>query len=151
MPVRANVVLAAAVGVIAALAVFAGVVAATRDPVVLDPASPEGVAQAYLAAIARGDLAAAVDQLAEESPCGLDDLAVAYLPRSLQITLDDATVQGDGAVVSVEITEVYDESPFGSSGYTHTERLLLTRQGPHWRVTGSPWPMYGCPIDGGER
>lgn len=151
MPQRANVVLAASVGAIVALAVVAGVVAATRDPVSLDPGSPEAVAQAYLAAIVRGDLAAAADQLAEESPCGLEDLAGAYLPPSVQITLDDATVQGDGAVVGVEITEAYDEGPFGSSGYSHTERLLLTREGADWRVTGSPWPMYGCPIDGGGR
>ena len=144
MPVKANVVLTAAVGVIAAVAAVAAVVAVQRDPVALDPGSPEATVQAYLGAIAADDYPAAIDQLAQDSTCGLQDLLAAYLPESLEVVLTDSEIDGSEAVVTVEVTEIHGEGPFDSSGYAHTETLLLREEGGLWRLTGSPWPMYGC-------
>lgn len=144
MPVRANAVLAAAVGGIAVLAVVAGVVAATREPAELDPGSPEGVVQEYLSAIAREDITAAAELLVDDSSCDVSDLAATYLPPGMRATLLDTDVDGGSAVVRVEITESFDDGPFAADGYSHVERLLLEREGSSWRLTGSPWPIYGC-------
>jgi hypothetical protein len=147
MSIKANVVLAAGVGMIAVLAVAAAVISVGRDPVALDPGSPEATVQAYLAAIAEGDHGKALEQLAEDSECGLVDLANAYRPESLEVVLKDTSIDGREAVVVVEITDVYDGGPFDSSGYAHEEVLLLTEVDGSWRLTGDPWPMYVCSED----
>lgn len=141
---KANVFLAAAVGVIFVIAVVAAVVAVRRDPVVLDPGSPEASVQAYLAALAAGDYTAALDQLAEDSECGLDDLTAGYVPESLEVVLVSSKFDSAGAVVTVRVTEFYGEGLFESSGYSHNESLLLSEEAGGWRLRGTPWPMYEC-------
>ena len=149
MAVRANVVLGVVVGVMATAAVVAAVVAVQRDAVVLDAGSPEATVQTYVAAIAADDLLTAVDQLAPESDCGIDDLAAAYLPESLEVVLHSTEVDGTEAVVTVKVTDGYGEGPFTGSGYTHAETLVLRQVDGQWLLTGTPWPMYGC--QGGAR
>jgi hypothetical protein len=144
MPIKANVVLAAGVGVIAAAAVVAAVVAVQRDPVALDPDSPEATVQAYLTAVATGQHGVAVEQLAEDSDCGLADLTNAYRPEAIEVVLKETTVFGSDATVVVEMTEMYGGGPFETSGYSREEVLLLVQEDGAWRLTGSPWPMY-CP------
>jgi hypothetical protein len=141
---KANVVLAAAVGVIFVIAAVAAAIAVGRDPVILDPGSPEATVQAYLVAMADGDYGAAFDQLAEDSDCGFEDFAFEYRQGSLEAVLTHTEVDGAEAVVSVEVTDRYGEGPFDSSGYSHTETLLLRNEGGEWRLTGSPWPLYYC-------
>lgn len=141
---RPNAVLAAAVGVIAVVVFLAAVIATTRSPVRLDPASPEAVVQAYLAAVADADLTEAAGLLASNSTCGIDNLATAYLPPSLQAELVSTSTGDDTALVTVSITEGGEVDLFGSSGYSHAERFLLTLETGGWRLTGSPWPMYEC-------
>jgi hypothetical protein len=147
MPIKANVVLAAGVGVIAAVAVLAAVIAVQREPQALDPGSPEATVQAYLAAISAGGYGDAIEQLADDTECGISDLTAGYLPESLEVVLKHTSIDGPEALVTVEITELYGEGPFDGSGYAHRETLLLRDEGGHWRITGSPWPMYDCAAD----
>lgn len=144
---RAEVVLVAAVAGVVALAVVAGVVAANRDGATLDPGSPEAVVQTYLAALTGDDLATAAEQLDPDGDCDLADLAAAYLPPSLGATLEGTTLDDGQAVVTVEVSENWDEGPFGSSGYEHTERLVLEQHAGAWVLVGSPWPLYGCSLE----
>ena len=137
-------VLAAAVGLIAVVAVVSVIVGATREAVELDRATPSGVVQAYLAAVAGSDLAEAAEYLAADSSCGVDELARAYVPEPLQAELVSDSVAGDTAVVTVSITEGTGVGLFEPSGYSRTERFVLTRQADGWRLTGTPWPMYEC-------
>lgn len=141
---KPEAVLAAAVGVIVAVAGTAAVVAVRRDGAGPDAGTPEAVVAAYLRALASGDLPAALDQLEPSTPCGLDDLARAYVPTSLRAVLAGTTGDDEAVVVTVEITENPDESLMGSGGWSHDERIVLHRVDDAWRITGEPWPVYGC-------
>ncbi|NTW39004.1 MAG: hypothetical protein HGA44_03820 [Cellulomonadaceae bacterium] len=144
MSARANMVLAGAVGVVVVAAAVSAVVAAQRDPVSLDPGTPAATVQAYLAGIAADDLTAAARQLSDESPCTVDDLLNVYIPDTMRVVLVDEEITDQTAVVRVTITEGSGDGPFDSSGYSHTERLLLGDEGGEWRLVGSPWPLYDC-------
>lgn len=138
-----NRVLGVLVGAVVVLAVVAGVVAANRTTPTLDRGRPEGVVQEYLQAVIAGDFHAAAGLLAPSSGCDASDVAAAAIPESARIVLKHAAVDGDHAVVTVEVTEDSGGDPFGS-GFSHTERITLERDGGAWKITGSPWLLYPC-------
>ncbi|WP_372592850.1 hypothetical protein [Actinotalea sp.] len=148
MATRTSVVLASAVAGVVVLAVVAGVLAATRSVSAGDPATPSGAVQAYLQSVADGSVDEAAALLAPESSCTVEDLTRAYLPSSLRAVLGSVSVDGDSAVVTVQITEGAGDDPFSSGGYSHDERFVLVRSGADWSLSGAPWPMYDC---GGSR
>ena len=139
-----NRVLAAVVGVVVLLAAIAGVVAANRTAPSLDPSTPEGVVQEYLKAVLDGDYPAAAKLLSSSSGCDLADVSSVSVSRSARIVLEDTVVDGDTAVVTVDVTEGADSGPFGDSGYSHTERITVERDGGAWKISGSPWLLYPC-------
>jgi len=139
-----NRVLAAVVGVVVLLAGIAGVVAANRTAPTLDPSSPQGVVQQYLKAVLDGDYSAAAKLLSSTSGCTLSDVSSATVPPSARIVLRNTVVDGDTAVVTVDVTEGADSGPFGDSGYTHTERITAERDGGVWKISGSSWLLYPC-------
>ena len=139
-----NRVLAIFVGAVVVLAVVAGVVVAHRTAPVLDQHTPEGVVQAYLKAVIAGDYRDAAGLLSPSSGCGVSDLAAANAPGSARVVLDHTAVDGDHAVVTVDVTEGSGDDPFGSSGASHTERITLQREGGAWKITGSPWLLSSC-------
>ena len=141
---RTSVVLLSAVAAIIVLGGVAGVISATRSTSQGDPSTPEGAVQVYLQAIARGDVDAAGALLLSEGPCTVSDLSRAHLPASLRAVLTSSSINGDSAVVQVDVTEGSMDEPFGSSGYGHTEAFLLARTGGTWSLTEVPWPMYDC-------
>ena len=59
-------------------------------------------------------------------------------------TPDHTAVNGDHAVVTVDVTEGSGDDPFGSSGYSHSERITVQRDGGVWKITGSPWLLPAC-------
>lgn len=144
MASRSNRVLLIGVAIVVVAAIVAAVLAVNRQPATLDPATPEGVVQTYLQALADGDLAGAAELLSEDGECGLGDLAGAYLPASFRAVLAGTDERDTTAVVTVEITDTGDAGPFDSPGYTHTERLVLDAEDDGWQLTGAPWPMYDC-------
>jgi hypothetical protein len=139
-----NRVLAAVVGVVVVLAVVAGVVGAHRSAPTLDPNTPQGVVQEYLKAVLAEDYAAAATLLSSTSGCHLADVSSANVSSSARIVLHDTVVDGDTAVVTLDVTEGADGGPFGDSGYTHTERITAERDGGAWKISGSPWLLYLC-------
>lgn len=144
MAISADRVLAAAVGVVVVAAGIAAVAAVNRGPAELDPATPAGVVQTYLTAIADGDPDAAVEQLATDSPCTASDLEMSYYATEFRAALvGDPDESGDRAVVLVDITEGDGGGAFGE-GWSHEERFVVVREGTTWRLSGSPWPMYSC-------
>jgi hypothetical protein len=140
---RANVVLAVVVGVIALVAVVAGVLAATRHVATYGAGTPQGVVQRYLTAVVDGDTAAAARLLAADSLCNVDDLDRAYVPDGVQVVLRDSKVDGNTARVRVDV-EMSTEGPLNTFEYTEEHTFRLTRAGQDWRISGEPWPMYGC-------
>ncbi|RYV50907.1 hypothetical protein [Pengzhenrongella frigida] len=139
-----NRVLAILVGLVVVLAAVAGVVVANRTAPSLDADTPAGVVQEYLQAVLAGDYPAAADLISPSSPCDAADVAQAYLPETARVVLDRTTVDGDRAVVTLDVTENAGDGPFGDSGYSHTERINVAREGGAWKITGSPWLLYSC-------
>ena len=137
-------VLAVLVGATAVLAVIAGVVVAHRPTAVIDPAEPAGVVQTYLKAVIAGDYSEAARHLSPRSGCDATDLATAYLPAPVRVVLVRSVVDGDVAVVTVDVTEGSADDLLGSTGYTHTERLTLERAGGSWTILSSPWLLSSC-------
>jgi len=144
MATRTSVVLGSAVAGIVVLGAVAGVVAGRSSATQRDPSTPAGAVQAYLQAVAKGDVDAAAALLSPEGSCTAEDLSRAYLPSSLRAVLGTATVTGETAVVQVDVTESSGGELFGSSGYEHGERFVLERTGSAWALTGTPWPMFEC-------
>lgn len=139
-----NRVLTIFVGAVVFLAVVAGLVVANRHVPALDPHTPEGVVQQYLQAVIAGDYPVAAELLSPSSGCDVSDLAEAYTPGSARVVLDHTAVEGDHAVVTVDVTEDSGDGPFVSSGFSHTERITVQREGGAWKITGSPWLLSSC-------
>ena len=140
---RPNLVVAAAVGLVAVLAVVAGILSATRHAPTVEPGTPVAVVQAYLAAVIDADHETAVAQLSGESPCTVDDFDRAYLPQGVRVVLRDSRIDGDSAQVRVDVI-TSTGGPFDTSEYSEKVTFRLTRASGAWLITGSPWPMYQC-------
>lgn len=138
-----NRVLAFLVIAVVLVAASAGVVVANRSTPTLDPDTPEATVQQYLQAVLDGDFPAAADLLAGSSDCDTSDVAQAYLPESARIVLDRTTVDGDRAVVTLDVADG-GGGPFGDSGYSRTERVSLALEDDAWKITGSSWLLYTC-------
>jgi hypothetical protein len=139
-----NRVLSVFVGAVVLLAVVAGVVVAKRAAPELDSHTPEGVVQQYLQAVIAGDYQVAAGLISPSAGCDVSDVASAYDPGSARIVLDHTAVDGDHAIVTVDVTEGSGEGPFESTGYSHTERISVARGGGVWKITGSPWLLSPC-------
>jgi hypothetical protein len=140
---RPNRILAIVVGVIAVIGVVAGVLSATRQVPQYDRGTPEGVVQAYFTAVIDGDHQDAVDLLAEESSCTVEDLDRAYVPDDVRVVLRDTEVDGETAQVKVDVV-MSSGGPLESSEYGEEHTFRLTRAGGDWLIAGEPWPMYEC-------
>ena len=141
---RANKVLGIVLAAIAIVAVI--VVLSVNEPVAqLDKDSPEGTVQQYLGAITDKDFSQAMDYLASDSKCTIQDFERAYIQDSLLIGLSDLTTTADSASVTVKIDTSSGDPFYG--GYSETQTFTLTKEESGWKVTGIPWPTYEC---GGE-
>jgi hypothetical protein len=116
-----------------------------REPVLLDPQTPEGTVQAYVQAVLDGEWNDARSHLADdlEAECTAIDFRRSWVPDSLTATLDDVRVDGDEAEVVVRLRTAAEPDPFGGR-YESTETFDLIREGTTWRLTGQPWPVYDC-------
>lgn len=143
MTSRPNRILGIVVGVIAVIGIVAGVLSATRQVPQYDRGTPEGVVQAYLTAVIDGDHQDAVELLAEESSCTVEDLDRAYVPDDVRVVLRDTEVDGETAQVKVDVV-MSSGGPLESSEYGEEHTFRLTRAGGDWLIAGEPWPMYEC-------
>lgn len=139
-----NRIVAFFVGAVILLAIFAGVVLSRRAAPSLDPNTPAGTVQAYLSAVIAGDYPAAARLLSPLSGCDVSDLAASPAPGTARVVLERTAVDGDHAVVTVDVTDGHQDGPFGSAGYSRSERITLQREDGLWRITGSPWLLSSC-------
>lgn len=130
-----------------AVLVIAAVAGTLREPVELDPGTPEGVVQAYLEAVIAGDHDAAAAHLSADDAerCDASRFRGAYVSDSMTATLDDVQVRGERAEVRVQLREPSAPPPFGSPGMRSSESFELVAEAGTWRLTGQPWPVHWCP------
>ena len=133
--------LPAGIGVLIAVLV---VVALVRDPIVLDPSTPEGTVQEYLQAISDNDYETAVGILHPEEfeGCGPADLARfgPEQPFTASLETDEPSADGERARVSVRIRFGTD-GLFNSGGETWESFELVSEDGIWW-IAGEPWPHF---------
>lgn len=141
---RANRVLGIVVATIAIVALI--VVLAVKEPTAeLDQGSPEGVVQQYLGSAIDKDFSQAMEYLASDSKCTIEDFDRAYIQDSVRISLSDTTSTATSAKVSVTI-ETSNGDPFGGT-YGENQTFQLVKEDSGWKIAGIPWPTYEC---GGE-
>jgi len=149
-------------GIAGAVAVLV-IVALVRDPVQLDPDSPEGTVQEYLQAISEERWEDAYAVLDEErfADCSAADIASNAPGQSFTASLQTGDgsfvterfeeVGNEGAPttttppdeeVAVEVTLRFGESgPLGGGWTTHEVFQVVSRDG-FWWVSGDPWPYF---------
>lgn len=130
--------------VIAALVIVALIVVFSRgEPAPLDPSTPEGVVQAYSAAVIDGDEAEAKGHLVPE--IGDDCVRIETAPvDGMRVTLVSTTERNDTADVEVLISWSYEEGPLGGSGVEERGGFDLVRDGDGWLIESAPWPLTIC-------
>ena len=119
-------------------------IALNREPVALDPNTPEGTVQNYLQAISDEDYAGALNFIHPESDqdCTPADLAAAT-PTTFPATLGETTTQGSSSLVRVTIREGSPEpEPFSPSRGSYEAFFDLENETGQWLIIGSPWPYY---------
>ena len=146
-------------GAITVVVVALGAIALLREPIQLDPATPEGTVQEYLQAISDENFDGAFDLLHPESFEGCD---AADIARSGPREPFSATISEDGGFG--EFAEFRGEEPpgftpvspdatvnvilrFGASGPFDTgweqwETFFLIEGDGFWWLTGDPWPYF---------
>ena len=127
--------------IIAAVVVLALTVVLLRGaPKAIDLATPEGVVQAYSAAVISDDRASAISHLSKDLAGNCDSV----VPISgMRVTLVSSSVQGDTATVRVRISTNEGGGPFGASEYTSDDAFTLTKNG-EWTITSTPWQLTVC-------
>ena len=111
-----------------------------REPVELDPDTPAGTVQAYIAALVDGDFETAASFWAEDG-CLPESTEPSLGSPDVSASLDRVeVVNEDEATVVIAITE-NSADPVGGL-YEHEEWFYLVRQGGNWRITQPSWPYY---------
>ena len=132
-------------GTIAALVLVALMVVFTRGaPEQLDPSTPEGVVQAYSAAVLDGDETAAAAFL---TATAVNDCArFGWGPTdNLRVVLVSTTVRPNSADVVVSLVTSSDDGPFGASEYEFESNFDLVRADGAWLIETAPWELSICP------
>lgn len=117
-----------------------------KAAVTLDRTTPQGVVQAYVAAVLDGQTSDAVKYLAAESRCDVSDLdRIGVVDgETSRVDLLSTKINGDRAQVIVN-AEVPFTAPFQSFMFEkHTLRLV--QENGSWLLTGVPWPLYDCGV-----
>ena len=128
-----------------AVVIVLAVVALLREPVQLDPGTPEGVTQAYLQAISDAEYEEAfgyLDPVYYEG-CDATSLAKAAPDRGFGASLDEET-QGSTERPLVPVTLRFGNGGgLFSSGYDTYELFELVSVNGEWRITNEAWPYFG--------
>jgi hypothetical protein len=133
------VVFAIAIVALAALAL-------TREPVMLDPETPEGTVQAYLQAIGDHDYQAALEYLDPTfyEGCMASDIAAETSRQEpFSATLDETStesIDANNAFVSVRM-QFGTTGPLGN-GWTNWESFTLIKVNGTWLITENVWPYF---------
>lgn len=133
--------------IVAAVVVLAVTVVLLRGaPKAIDLATPEGVVQAYSAAVIADDRTTAISYLSKDLATNCESV----VPISgMRVTLLSSTVNDDSATVRVRITTNEGGGPFGASEYSNDDAFTLTMDGT-WKITSAPWQLTVCYPNRGE-
>lgn len=137
--------------IIGALVLVALAVVFTRGaPEPLDPSTPEGVVQAYSAAVIDGDEDSAAAFLTAEA--SVDCSTVEHGPlNNLRVVLVSTTVRTNSADVVVSLVTSYDNGPFGASEYEVESAFDLVVVDGAWLIKNAPWELTVCPNPTGTK
>ena len=144
-PGTQNRTLIVILSVIAALVLIALLLVFTRGtPETLNPSTPEGVVQAYSAAVIDGDENAAAEFLTADAVarCGTAERAPT---NDLRVVLVSTTVRTDSADVLVSLVTSYAEGPFGASEDEFQDNFDLVKVDGVWLIGTAPWQLSICP------
>lgn len=136
LPVLAGVVLLA----LALLALF-------REPLELDPNTPEGTVQAFLQAVSDGDFATAHGLLSAEirGKCDVSDIFIDE--GDFSATLGSVEEVGDS--VRIDVTLRFPNTGGLGGGYSYSPGpYTLDMEDGAWVISDVPWPYfyYDCSI-----
>lgn len=120
-------------------------IALAREPVALDPGTPEGTVQNYLQAISDEDYIGAFNLLHPDwtKGCTAADLAAAAPTDPFSATLGNTEETGTTAFVRVTIRQgAPGPGPFESGFGSFEEFFELENEIGQWLITGYPWPYF---------
>ena len=150
---RSLVVMVAVVGLLAIVALVAGLVVAGKEKA-LPEGSPEGVVQNFLKGTQAGDYKKAYDYLGSKlkSNCTYEQF-LEQRPggkiQEMQATMAGTTTIDGQAEVKIVVTRFRTSGPFmatfASPYSSYTETYILIQEDGKWRFARMPWPLYWCP------
>jgi hypothetical protein len=130
--------------VVAVIVVGAALVALTRsEPATLDPTTPEGTAQRYVQAVLDNDNRTVYDLLLDED-CRVGPRY--YGNESVRARLIDSSVDGDTAVVDIELSYSSGSPMFGGYNWQEHAQIDLELTAEGWRVLARSWPYFPCEV-----
>ena len=118
-------------------------IALLRDPVLLDPTTPEGPVQEYLQAISDEDYQKAFETLDKESfeGCAPADIARSGWEQNFTASLPE-TSEPTGDRVFVEVTMRFGDGGLFGGGWDSFETFVLVERDGFWWITEDPWPYF---------
>jgi len=134
------VAVAAAIGVV----LVAAAIVATRPVPDLDPATPEGVVQAFTRATLADDVAGALALATPDFADRCSTSPVTFEDGGLRMGLIDTSISGDVARVRVRVTQSGGSPPFDLSEYESSGTFVLRRLDGAWLIDEAPWEIYPC-------
>lgn len=141
-----NKMLGIASGVVVLLSIVVLVIATlTNETEVLDPTSPEGVVQQYVAAVADEDWAAAHElfspDLAER--CTVSEMSGRRTDNVSRVSIDDVSRVDDTAIINVTITYASVDDPLYTSTWDDRVTFVLI-ESDGWSFDEVSWPYFDC-------
>ena len=139
-------------GILVAVLLAVGVILALAGgEQVLDEGTPERAVQDYLKAVSDQDYAAVHASLSKDEfpDCKVEDLVSqgfrsGKTVRDQRITLEDTQIVNGTAIVTVGVSRLSSEGPFGSTERSHNQTYSLRQDDGAWKFIKYPWPYFNC-------
>ncbi|TFD31146.1 hypothetical protein [Cryobacterium cryoconiti] len=141
-PDRTLVVLLSVIGALVVIALV--VVFTAGEPEQLDAGTPEGVVQAYSAAVIDGDEQAAGEYLTAGAFADCEDFDRGPTDN-IRVTLISTTERAESADVKVSIITSYGSGPFGADEYETEGVFDLVTDNGIWLIDDAPYELAICP------
>jgi hypothetical protein len=130
--------------IIATLVVIALAVVFLRGtPAPLDSATPEGVVQAYSAAVIDGDTAGAEAFLTQDLQENCERVDNGII-GGIRLTLVSTKLSADTARVRVAVVTSDNSGPFGGLDYAADDTFVLLNEKGSWAIETTPWQLTIC-------
>jgi hypothetical protein len=104
--------------------------------------SPEAAIQNFLKAISERDTSLAQRYLEPKSNCDIEDLNRAVISPDLAVNLLKSTQDEESARIDIQIK--YNSNTLFNDSHSEIQIIRLINIENKWKITGIPWPLYGC-------